>query len=247
LFDRHGVTLQIGGSDQWGNITAGIDLIRSQRAQRVHGLVFPLVASASGVKFGKTEEGTVWLDPRRTSPYRFYQFWMNTDDGDVIQYLKYFSFLTRPEIEELEREHEAEPHLRAAHRRLAREITAMVHGESGLARAERASEVFFGGELLDLELGEVLDVFADVPSATMPRQAFGPSAKGAPLVDMLLAAGMMNGKKDARRSIDGGGVYVNNRRVLDANARFSLEQAIGGELFVLRKGKKAYHLLRVVE
>ena len=244
LHDRHGVILQIGGSDQWGNITAGIDLIRSQRAKKVHGLVFPLVSSASGVKFGKTEEGTVWLDPRRTSPYRFFQFWMNTDDNDVIPYLKFFSFLDREQIEALERAHAEQPHQRTAHRRLAQEITKMVHGEGELARAERASEVFFGGELDELELDEVLDVFADMPSATMSKQDF---AEGALVVDMLLAAGMMNGKKDARRSIDGGGVYVNNRRVEEAGARCSLEQAIGGELFVLRKGKKAYHLIKVVE
>ncbi|MFH0946495.1 MAG: tyrosine--tRNA ligase [Planctomycetota bacterium] len=242
LHDRHGVILQVGGSDQWGNITAGIDLIRSQRAKKAHGLVHPLVTSATGVKFGKTEEGTVWLDPKRTSPYRFYQFWMNTADSDVIQYLKFFSFLEEPEIQALEQAHLQAPHQRAAHRRLAEEVTRMVHGEEALGRAQRATEIFFGAELDDLDLGETLELFADVPSTSMSRDEFG---SGVSIVDMLVATGVAKGRKDARRSIEGGGIYVNNRRVEDADARFSPEQAIGSELFVLRKGKKAYHLLRI--
>ena len=242
LHDRHGVILQVGGSDQWGNITAGIDLIRSQRAVKAHGLIHPLVTSASGTKFGKSEEGTVWLDPRRTSPYRFYQFWMNTSDSDVIQYLKFFTFLDEPEIKALAEEHSSAPHQRKAHRRLAEEITRMVHGEEALHRAQRATEVFFGAELSDLDLGDVLDLFADVPSTSMSKNEF---AAGASIVDMLVATGVAKGRKDARRSVDGGGIYVNNRRVEGDDARFSLEQAIGGELFVLRKGKKAYHLLRI--
>src|SRR6185436_13003389 len=164
LHDRHKCTLQMGGSDQWGNILAGIDLIRRLRSARTHGLVFPLVTAATGVKFGKTEAGAVWLDPKLTSPYRFYQFWLNTDDRDVVMYLKFFTWLSREEIEALQQSVNAEPEKREAQRRLAREVTAMLHGDAELEKAVRASEVLFGKEISGLGVTEILDIFADVPS-----------------------------------------------------------------------------------
>lgn len=243
LHQKHGVILQIGGSDQWGNITAGIDLIRARCGVRAHGLVFPLVTMSSGAKFGKTEEGAIWLDPRRTSPYRFYQFWMNTPDGDVLQYLRWFTFLTREEIEELEAPHREAPEERRAHRRLAEEVTRLVHGVEGLERAEQATRVFFGAEIDDLPAGEVLDVFADVPSAEIAKDRL---AGGVPLVDVLVEAGVIKSKKEARRSIEGGGIYVNNRRAEGTDATLDVGQAIEGRVFVLRKGRRSYHVLKIV-
>src|SRR5437762_7252948 len=159
LFDRFGCTLQLGGSDQWGNITAGIDLIRRTRARRAHGLVMPLVTTASGVKFGKTESGTVWLDPARTSPFKFYQFWLNTDDRDVIPYLKFFTFLDRDTIEAVDATGREAPGKREAQRLLAREMTTLVHGGEQMARAERASSVLFGEDITTLSADDVLSVF----------------------------------------------------------------------------------------
>ena len=157
LHERFGCTLQMGGSDQWGNITAGCDLIRKMAGGKAHGLVLPLVTTSAGTKFGKTEAGTVWLDPARTSPFRFYQFWLNTDDRDVAKYLKFFTWLDAPAIEELERAVVEAPEAREAQRRLAREVTAMVHGAEELQRAERASQILFGGSLKDAEPVRSLD------------------------------------------------------------------------------------------
>ena len=165
LFDRYGCTLQMGGSDQWGNITAGIDLIRKLRAKKAHGLVWPLMKTAAGTKFGKTEAGTIWLDPRRTSPFKFYQFWLNADDRDVIAYLKCFTFLERAAIDELDATAKAAPEKREAQRVLAREVTALVHGGDQVARAEHASSVLFGEDIATLDADDVLAVFEDVPSA----------------------------------------------------------------------------------
>src|SRR5436190_697916 len=162
LHERFGCLLQMGGSDQWGNILAGIDLIRRLRGVRAHGMVFPLVTSSTGVKFGKTEAGAVWLDPNLTSAYRFYQFWINTDDKDVVPYLKYFTWLSQEEIAALEESVRTEPHTRNAQRELARQVTAMVHGETELAKAVRASEVLFGKEIAGLSASDVMDIFADV-------------------------------------------------------------------------------------
>lgn len=161
LFEHHGCRLQAGGSDQWGNITAGIELIRRAWGERVYGLVYPLVASADGVKLGKTEAGTIWLDPKRTSPYRFYQFWLNQDDKDVINYLKCFTWLARPEIEALEYALQERPEKREAQRALAREVTRIVHGETALTKAEQASRVLFGGEITGLSAAEIQDILAD--------------------------------------------------------------------------------------
>ncbi len=244
LYDREGCVLQMGGSDQWGNITAGIDLIRKVRGGKAYGLVFPLITTSSGVKFGKTEEGTVWLDPGLTSPFKFYQFWINTDDADVIRYLKYFTFLNEREIEELEGSLKSEPEKREPHRVLAREVTRMVHGEDALMRAERASRVLFGEEIRDLKLEEILDIFSDVPSMEIPKEKF--EADGYPIVDLLVDVGMFLSKGEARRAISGGGVYINNVRIADIHTKVSISNALEGRVLILRKGKRSYFLVKLV-
>jgi len=244
LFDRYGCILQAGGSDQWGNITAGVELIRRVRGMRAYGLVYPLVTGADGVKLGKTEQGTIWLDPKRTSPYRFYQFWLNQADADVICYLGYFTWLSYEEIAELEQAVRERPEQREAQRRLAREVTRLVHGEQALADAERASQALFGGSLEGLSVAEIEDVFAEAPSSEVPRIAFeGP---GKPLLDLLVEAGLVKSKGEGRRLVAAGGVYVNNVRVEDASQAISTAQLIGGRFLVLRTGKKQYHLVRTL-
>jgi tyrosyl-tRNA synthetase len=243
LFDRYGCTLQMGGSDQWGNITAGIDLIRKLRAKKAHGLVWPLMKTATGTKFGKTEAGTIWLDPRRTSPFRFYQFWLNTDDRDVIAYLKCFTFLERGTIDELDATAKAAPEKREAQRVLAREVTALVHGGDQVARAEHASSVLFGEDIATLDAEDVLAVFEDVPSTELPAEAV--DGDGIGMVDLVARVQLAPSKSEARRLVQSGGVYVNNRRISDPQARLTRDQAIGGRLFVLRKGPKQNFLVRL--
>jgi len=242
LFDRYGCRLQMGGSDQWGNITAGTDLIRRLRAAKAHGLVWPLLTTATGAKFGKTESGTVWLDPARTSPFRFYQFWLNTDDRDVVSYLKYFTFLGRDEIAALEETAARAPEKREAQRALAREATTLVHGAEQLQRAEQASGLLFGEDITTLAVEDVLAVFEDVPSTELPGGDF---ADGIGMVDLLARVQLAPSKSEARRLVQSGGVYVNNRRVSDPQARLTRDQAIGGTLFVVRKGQKQNHLIRL--
>ena len=244
LHDRMGCTVQMGGSDQWGNITAGTELIRRVRGARAYGVTFPLLTTASGTKFGKTESGTVWLDPARTTPYRFYQFWMNTADADVGAYLRLFTLFSQEEIEGFEASTASEPHRRVAQRALAADVTRRLHGEDGLSRARKASEVLFGGEIEGLDAGEIADIFADVPSSRISRDAF--QGDGLALVDLLHGSGLAASKSDARRAIAGGGVYLNNRRVADVAARvMSVKDTLHGEFVVLRRGKKRYHLVRV--
>src|SRR5215471_1951772 len=245
LFDRYGCTVQMGGSDQWGNITAGIDLIRKLRAQKAHGLVWPLMKTSSGTKFGKTEAGTVWLDAARTSPFKFYQFWLNTDDSDVIPYLKCFTFLDRPAIEALEAVVRTSPEKREAQRVLAREVTTMVHGAEHVTRAEHASSVLFGEDIATLSADQVLAVFGDVPSSELSGAQF--EGAGMPLVDLLAdpAVKLVPSKSEARRLVQSGGVYVNNRRASDVQMRLTRDQAIDGVLFVVRKGQKQNHVVRL--
>jgi len=244
LYDRFGCTLQMGGSDQWGNIVAGLDLIRKMRGVRGYGLVYPLVATSAGVKFGKTEAGSVWLDPNLTSPYRFYQFWINTDDSDVVKYLKFFTMLDQHAIAELEHSVAVSPEKREAQKRLAEEVTRTVHGESNLRKAIQASRVLFGGEIADLSASDVLDIFAEVPSSSIPRDTF--AGEGISLVDLVIACGFATSKSAARRLIEAGGIYINNRRVSDIQATLSLSALIEGQYLVLRKGAREYHLVRVV-
>ena len=240
---RYGCTLQMGGSDQWGNITAGIDLVRRLGGPRCHGVVFPLVESASGVKFGKTEEGTVWLDPERTSPYRFYQFWVNTDDGDVVRYLKLFTLLDRAAVDELAEAVAERPHRREAQRRLAAEMTRTVHGADGLARAERASRVLFGGSLEGLGAGDIAEIFADVPSTVLSRSAL--EGEGIELAVLMADHGMTASRSEARRLMKGGGVYLNGERVVERGAVVGAGDPVEGRFLVVRAGKKRYFVVEV--
>jgi tyrosyl-tRNA synthetase len=242
LFDRYGCTLQMGGSDQWGNITAGIELIRKLRAKKAHGLVTPLVTMASGVKFGKTEAGTIWLDPVRTSPFRFYQFWLNTDDRDVIPYLKYFTFLEQRAIADLEAATSRAPEKREAQRTLAHAVTELVHGADQVTRAAHASSVLFSEDIATLSIDDVLAVFEDVPSTEVADDSFD----GFGIIDLVMQAKLATSKSDARRLVQSGGVYVNNRRLSDPQARLTRADAIERRLFVVRKGQKQTHLVRLV-
>jgi tyrosyl-tRNA synthetase len=243
LHDRHGCTLQMGGSDQWGNIVAGIDLIRRLRSVKAHGLVFPLVTTAAGVKFGKTEAGAVWLDPKLTSPYRFYQFWLNTDDRDAITYLQFFTWLSREEIEALTESVRAEPEQRKAQRELARHVTALVHGETEMEKALRASEVLFGKEISGLSVPEIMEIFADVPSTELEKSKL--DGDGFTLGDALVVAGLAPSKGEAKRLVQSGGVSVNNLRADDVRKAISASEFIDGQVLVLRKGAKHYHLIRI--
>ena len=242
VFDRFGCTVQMGGSDQWGNITAGIDLIRRLRGARAHGLVMPLVMSATGTKFGKTEVGTVWLDPARTSAFRFFQFWLNTDDRDVARYLKFFTFMGRDEIDSLVSRASEQPERREAQRTLAREVTGLVHGQEASRRAEHASAVLFSEDIASLPADDVLAVYQDVPKTDVPASDL---ARGVPLVELVARAGLAPSKSEARRLVQSGGVYVNNRRVTDPQEHVRLEQAMGGRFLILRKGQKQNHLVRL--
>jgi len=243
LFDRYGCTLQMGGSDQWGNITAGIELIRKLRCARAHGLVWPLMTTASGTKFGKTESGTVWLDAARTQPFRFYQFWLNTDDRDAVPYLKSFTFLDRDAIAALEEATRTSPEKREAQRVLAREVTAAVHGSEQVARAEHASSLLFVEDITTLTAAEVLAVFDDVPSTEMPADALAGDGMG--VVDLVARVQLAPSKAEARRLVQSGGIYVNNRRVADPQARVRRADAIDGRLLVVRKGAKLNHVVRL--
>jgi tyrosyl-tRNA synthetase len=196
------------------------------------------------VKFGKTEAGAVWLDAKLTSPYRFYQFWLNTDDRDAITYLKYFTWLSQEEISELEESVHTEPEKRKAQKDLARHVTALVHGETALEKALRASEVLFGKEISGLGLNEILDIFADVPSTELERSKL--DGDGLTLGDALVVAGLALSKGEAKRLVQGGGVCVNNRRVSDPREAITATDLIDGQLLVLRKGTKHYHLIKVV-
>jgi tyrosyl-tRNA synthetase len=233
-------TLQIGGSDQWGNITAGMDLIRRVSGAKAHALVLPLLMTAAGTKFGKTEAGAVWLDPRLTKPYEFYQFWFNTDDRDAVRYLKFFTFLDRDRIATLEADGAREPDRRHAQRALAQEVTRMVHGDAAVGEAEAAAQALFAGDVAQMSVRELLQVFPNVPSTTV---VYRPD--GWRLVGLLTDAGVTSSNSEATRLIRSGGIYVNSRRVTDEKERLDAAQAIEGELFLIRKGKKDNYLVRI--
>ncbi len=243
LYDRYGCTLQLGGSDQWGNITAGCDLVRKVRGGRAYGLVLPLVTTASGVKFGKTEAGTVWLDPVLTSPYRFYQFWLNTDDRDVVAYLKYFTFLDAASVEALSAEAARAPERREAQRTLAREVTRLVHGPAQLERAERASALLFGRSVAEATADEILMVFDDAPSVACAEAEL--DGDGLAATELAVRAGLASSKSEAARLIRGGGLYVNDRRLADDRARVTRADAVEGRVIVLRRGQRERRLVRV--
>ncbi len=233
-----GCDLQIGGSDQWGNITAGIDLIRKKLGKPAFGLTLPLITKADGTKFGKTESGTIWLSPQRTSVYRFYQFWVNADDRDVIRYLKYFTFLGREEIDSLEAQHTANPGARVAHRALAKAVTDLLHGEAATHEAIRASEILFGGGLEGIGEGTFKDIVGEVPSKEL--EAAKLAAPGMPLVELFVHAGLAPSKGQARKDLEGGGLYLNNVRLTEVARAATTEDLLFGMHLLLRKGKRNY-------
>jgi tyrosyl-tRNA synthetase len=238
LFAAHQCELQIGGSDQWGNITAGIDLIRKKLGKTAFGLTLPLITNADGTKFGKTVAGAVWLDLKRTSVYRFYQYWINTDDRDVVRYLKYFTFLSRGEIEALEKKHAENPGAREAHKALARAVTDLIHGESATAEAIRASEILFGGDLHGISEATFNDIVGEVP--TKPVEKSKLDGAGVPIAELLVHAGLCPSKGQARKDIEGGGVYVNNVRETNFQRAVTPGDLLFNKHVLLRKGKKNY-------
>ncbi len=235
--------LQIGGSDQWGNITAGIELIRKKLGQSAFGLTLPLITKADGTKFGKTESGTIWLDPKRTSVYRFYQFWIQTDDRDVVRYLKYFTFLSRPEIERLEAEHLANPGARTAHQALAREVTEGLHGLEATADAVRASEILFGGGLEGVTEGTFRELIGEVPTRSVPSAQFADA--GVPVIELFVHAGLSPSKGQGRKDLEGGGLYLNNVKLTDIAQRVTARDALFGRHLLLRKGKRNYTVVNL--
>ncbi|HVL52380.1 MAG TPA: tyrosine--tRNA ligase [Actinomycetota bacterium] len=240
LHREHNCRLQIGGSDQWGNITYGIELIRKVAGADAYGLTSPLIKGLGGAKMGKSVGGNVWLDPARTSPYRFYQHFINVDDARVGQFLRFFTFLGRDAIDELDKQVKEAPQRREAQRVLAREVTALVHGPDEAARAERASQALFGRQIAELGERELLEVLSDAPSSNRPPSEL---AGGMPLIDLLIHAGLATSRKNAREFIGGGGVYVNNTKQTDADRSVSEGDLLHGRYLVLRRGKKNHHLV----
>jgi tyrosyl-tRNA synthetase len=236
LYRRHGCNLQIGGSDQWGNITAGTDLVRRIEGVTVNGLTTPLVTKADGTKFGKTESGTVWLDPEMTSPYAFYQFWINADDRDADQLLPTFTMRTQEEIEELKKQTLEAPHARAAQRTLARDVTTLVHGEHATNQAEAAAKALFGqGELTDLDAKTLDAAMSEAPNATISGSGELPT-----IAELLVACELVQSNSAGRRAINEGGVSVNNVKVTDEDARISKDDFLHGKWAVLRRGKRTF-------
>ncbi len=238
--------LQVGGSDQWGNITGGLDLIRRKREEAdgaAYGMTFPLLMNSSGTKFGKTEKGAVWLSAERTSPYEFYQFWMNTADADVVRYIKLFTSIAGPALQELEEKTKNKPEERAAQTALASELTTLIHGEAETAQAVRASKLLFGEALSGVDVKTLLQVFSDVPSTEVAKSR---AAQGIPLVELLVESKLCDSKGAARRAVEGGGIYVNNERRNTAADTLGIDSFVEGVVLVLRSGKKNYHLIRLV-
>jgi len=244
LHRQYGCELQAGGSDQWGTITAGIDLARRLDGVQLYGCTCPLLTRSDGAKMGKTESGALWLSPDKTSPYHFYQYWINLDDADVGQCLKFFTDLGREEIDALLAQHQSDPGRREAQRRRADALTRLVHGDEGLHTARRATEIFFGAEISQLDDAQLTGIFADVPSRQLPRDRL--SGEGLSIVDALVESGLCKNKSEARRILAQGGAYVNNRRVEGLETRLGPAQLASESVMVLRSGKKNYALLRFV-
>ncbi len=242
LFDTFDCRLQLGGSDQWGNITMGTELVRKVRHQEVWGLTTPLVLKADGTKFGKTESGTVWLDPSRTSPYQLYQFFLRSEDAMVGSYLRYFTFLDHDTILGLDEATAARPERREAQRQLARQVCTLVHGEGETGRAEQAAAALFGEEVAQLDEPTLLDVFADAPSTTLSRTRLG--GEGLTLVDLLVETGLVPSKSRAATTVEQGGAYLNNRRETEAGRIIGPGDLVAGRYLVLRRGKRDYHLVK---
>jgi tyrosyl-tRNA synthetase len=229
----------IGGSDQWGNITAGLELIRRNgHEKQAFGITFPLITKSDGTKFGKTAGDAIWLDPEKTTPYEFYQFWLNTEDRDVIRFIKYFTFLSKEEMDELEKEVETSPENRVAQRRLAEEMTIFVHSEEALQQAVKISEALFSGELSELTASEIQQGFKQFPSFTVESK----EDKG--LIDLLVEAGVASSKRQAREDLQNGAIYINGNRSTDVNYTLTEKDRIEDQYTIVRRGKKKYTLIK---
>lgn len=241
LYRNNDVQLEIGGSDQWGNITAGIDLIHKVEGPeaKVYGLTIPLMLKADGTKFGKTAGGAIWLDPKKTSPYEFYQFWINQDDRDVVKYLKYFTFLSKEEIEDLEEKVKNEPWKREAQRRLAEEVTKFVHGEDGLAEAQRITKALFSGDVANLTTAEIEEGFKNVPSAEVTNE------KKNIILWLVDDTNIEPSRRQARQDVENGALYINGEKVTDVDAEIDPSSNFDGKFVIVRRGKKHYYLVRV--
>jgi len=243
LNKQYGCEMQIGGSDQWGNVTAGIDLGRRMLGTQLYGMTCPLLTKTDGSKMGKTESGAIWLSPDKTSPYAFYQYWVNVADEDAGMCLRFLTELGREEILALDESMELEPHKRASQKRLAEELTRLIHGDEGLEKAVKATDVFFGAEIEDLDDQDLAHIFADVPSSEQEFSALDHDG-GLSVVDAFVRSGLSKSKGEARRTISGGGAYVNNRRVENPDQKITREDLAGESMIVLRSGKRKYALLQ---
>lgn len=242
LLLENDVQLQIGGADQWGNITAGIDLIHKMEGSdtQAFALTIPLMLKADGTKFGKSAGGAVWLDPEKTTPYEFYQFWLNQDDRDVVKYLKYFTFLGKEEIEELAKKVETEPEKREAQRRLAEEVTEFVHGKEAVHQAEHISKALFSGEVKDLTADEIEQGFKNMPTVTVNKEPEN-------IVEWLVASGIEKSKRQAREDVTNGAIYINGDRIKDLEFMIDPSKQFDGKFVIARRGKKRYFLGRVID
>ncbi len=240
LYENFDCKMQVGGSDQWGNITTGLELIRKMAPEgsKAFGLTIPLVTKADGTKFGKTESGAIWLDPEKTTPYEFYQFWINTADADVVKYLKFFTFLSKEEIEGLEESVKNEPHLRKAQKALAEEMTRLIHGQDSLDQAIKITEALFNGEIQNLTAAEIKQGFKDVPSYEHT------TGEEIGIVDLLIAAGIVSSKRQAREDVTNGAISINGQRVTETDYVVSEKDRIEGQFTVIRRGKKKYFLIK---
>lgn len=240
LYQHEDVQLQVGGSDQWGNITSGLDLIRKKEGAeaKAFGLTIPLMLKSDGTKFGKTAGGAIWLDPNKTTPFEFYQFWANTDDRDVVKYLKYFTFLSKEEIEALAEKVETEPHKREAQKALAEEMTRFVHGEEMLEQAKRITAALFSGDIKSLTADEIEQGFKEMPTFEASRESKN-------IVEWLVELGIEPSKRQAREDITKGAISMNGERVTDLELEVTADQAIGGRFIIIRKGKKNYSLVKL--
>lgn len=241
LYQHEDVQLQVGGSDQWGNITSGLDLIRKKEGAeaKAFGLTIPLMLKSDGTKFGKTAGGAIWLDPNKTTPFEFYQFWANSDDRDVVKYLKYFTFLSKERIEELAEKVQTEPHKREAQKALAEEMTRFVHGEEMLEQAKRITAALFSGDIKSLTADEIEQGFKEMPTYEASRESKN-------IVEWLVELGIEPSKRQAREDITKGAISMNGERVTDLELEVTAEQAIGGRFIIIRKGKKNYSLVKLV-
>ncbi|MCD0460014.1 tyrosine--tRNA ligase [Roseiconus lacunae] len=242
LCKNHDCRIQAGGSDQWGNVTAGIDLARRMLSKQVFGLTAPLLTTSDGRKMGKTEKGTVWLDPEKTSPYEFFQYWVNVDDSDVMRCIAYLTEIDQDEYNRLAEATKSDPAARTAQKRLAEWLVNFVHGEDGIRSAQAASKVLFGGEIEALDDHQLGQIFADVPNKQLNRDML--SGEGLWIVEALQLAGLATSSSDARRGIKEGGVYLNNRRTTDMNLKLTESDLASESVMILRRGKKKYALLK---